>query len=198
MPKRPRRNHSPSFKAKMALKAIKREQTVAVMASRYDVHPNQVTQWKTQLLSGICRRIQRAERGRREGWSRHPILAREDRSAGAGDRFFRTRAQSCRRSERKTMIQPEHKLPIVQQCAIVSLAPSTFYYKAEPVSQADLKDMFRIRPAASRDAVRGCAHVARQATRRRPAHRPQTRCYADAPHGLGSTVSQAESVRGVL
>ena len=54
MPKRPRRNHSPSFKAKVALAAIKGEQTVAEMASRYDVHPNQVTQWKTQLLNGIA------------------------------------------------------------------------------------------------------------------------------------------------
>jgi putative transposase len=42
------------------------------------------------------------------------------------------------------MIQPEHKLPIVKQCKIVALAPSTFYYKAEPVSEADLKVMFRI------------------------------------------------------
>jgi len=54
MPKRPRRNHSPSFKAKVALAAIKGEQTVAEMASRYDVHPNQVTQWKTQLLNGVA------------------------------------------------------------------------------------------------------------------------------------------------
>ena len=54
MPKRPRRNHSPPFKAKVALAAIKGEQTVAEMASRYDVHPNQVTQWKTQLLNGVA------------------------------------------------------------------------------------------------------------------------------------------------
>lgn len=53
MPRRPRRNHSPSFKAKVALAAIKGEQTVAEIASRYDVHPNQVTQWKTQLLNGV-------------------------------------------------------------------------------------------------------------------------------------------------
>ena len=38
----------------MALAAIKGEQTVAELASRYDVHPNQVTQWKTQLLNGVA------------------------------------------------------------------------------------------------------------------------------------------------
>lgn len=52
--KRPRRNHSSSFKAKVALAAIKGEQTVAEIASRYDVHPNQVTQWKTLVLNGVA------------------------------------------------------------------------------------------------------------------------------------------------
>lgn len=48
--KRPRRNHSPTFKAKMALTAIKGEQTLAQLAERFDVHPSQITQWKDELL----------------------------------------------------------------------------------------------------------------------------------------------------
>ena len=50
MAKRPRRNHSPAFKAKVALAALKGEQTMADLSQRFDVHPNQITQWKTQLL----------------------------------------------------------------------------------------------------------------------------------------------------
>ena len=50
MRKRPRRNHSPAFKAKVALEAIRGQLTVAEIAQRHDVHPNQITQWKTQLL----------------------------------------------------------------------------------------------------------------------------------------------------
>jgi transposase len=50
MRKRPRRNHSPAFKAKVALEAIRGQLTVAELAQRHDVHPNQITQWKTQLL----------------------------------------------------------------------------------------------------------------------------------------------------
>ena len=50
MTRRPRRNHSPEFKAKVALEAAKCEYTLAELATRFDVHPNQITQWKTQLL----------------------------------------------------------------------------------------------------------------------------------------------------
>lgn len=50
MSRRPRRNHSPEFKAKVALAAVRGEKTLAELAEQYDVHPNQITQWKTQLL----------------------------------------------------------------------------------------------------------------------------------------------------
>ncbi len=50
MSRRPRRNHSPEFKAKVALEAAKGELTLSELAKRYDVHPNQITGWKTQLL----------------------------------------------------------------------------------------------------------------------------------------------------
>ncbi len=50
MSKRSRRNHSAAFKAKVALAAIKGEETLAQLATRFDVHPNQITQWKSQLL----------------------------------------------------------------------------------------------------------------------------------------------------
>lgn len=48
--KRKRRNHQPAFKAKVALAAVKGEKTLAELAEQYDVHPNQITDWRRQLL----------------------------------------------------------------------------------------------------------------------------------------------------
>ena len=49
MPRRPRRNHTPAFKAKVAIAAIKGERTLTELAEQFDVHPNQITSWKAQL-----------------------------------------------------------------------------------------------------------------------------------------------------
>ena len=54
MTRRVRRNHSPTFKAKVALAAIKGEKTLADLAQQFDVHPNQITQWRSQLLDGAA------------------------------------------------------------------------------------------------------------------------------------------------
>ena len=50
MTKRTRRNHSPSFKAKVALAALRGEKTLIEIAEQFEVHPTQVTEWKKQLL----------------------------------------------------------------------------------------------------------------------------------------------------
>src|SRR5271166_6754134 len=52
--KKPRRNHSAAFKARVALEAIRGEKTVAEIAAHHEVHPNQVTTWKTQALENMA------------------------------------------------------------------------------------------------------------------------------------------------
>ena len=51
---RTRRNHAPGFKAKMALVAIRGDKTLAEMAEQFDVHPNQISEWKQQLLESAA------------------------------------------------------------------------------------------------------------------------------------------------
>jgi transposase len=50
MARRKRRNHSAAFKAQVAIAALKGDKSLAELAQRHDVHPNQITDWKTQLL----------------------------------------------------------------------------------------------------------------------------------------------------
>ena len=56
MSKRPRRNHLPAFKAKVALEAAKGEYTLAELAQRFDVYPNQINQWNPSY-SNVSRRL---------------------------------------------------------------------------------------------------------------------------------------------
>jgi len=54
MTKRTGRNHTPAFKAKVALAAMKGGQTLAELAEQFDVQPNQIGQWRSQLLDGAA------------------------------------------------------------------------------------------------------------------------------------------------
>jgi putative transposase len=51
--KNKRRNHSAQFKAKVAMAAAKGDKTIAELSSEFGVHPNQITQWKKQLLESL-------------------------------------------------------------------------------------------------------------------------------------------------
>ena len=54
MSRRARRNHTPAFKAKVALAAVKGDRTLAQLAEHFDVHPNQITSWKALLEGGAA------------------------------------------------------------------------------------------------------------------------------------------------
>jgi transposase len=69
MARRPRRNHSPTFKAKVALAALKGDKTMSELAAQFDVHPNQIKKWKDQLLDGVTDVFDEKPRASKERWS---------------------------------------------------------------------------------------------------------------------------------
>jgi len=62
MSKRPRRNHAAAFKAKVALEAVKGEQTLIELSERFQVHPNQITEWKKHLLENASEVFEKGKR----------------------------------------------------------------------------------------------------------------------------------------
>lgn len=61
--KRKRRNHSTEFKAKVALAALRGDRTLAELAEQFDVHPNQITEWKKRVVEGAGDLFVRSKQG---------------------------------------------------------------------------------------------------------------------------------------
>lgn len=61
------RNHSPAFKAEVALEALKGEESLIEIAERFDVHPNQITKWKRQLLENAGAAFGETDADKKEG-----------------------------------------------------------------------------------------------------------------------------------
>ncbi|MGY3108378.1 transposase [Bradyrhizobium sp. LM6.9] len=78
MSRRARRNHSPAIKAKVALAAVKGDRTIAQLAEHFDVHPNQITAWKSQLEGNALRDFRTRGRAAGRARSRCEVAACQD------------------------------------------------------------------------------------------------------------------------
>jgi putative transposase len=145
MTKRTRRNHTPAFKAKVVLAAMKGDKTLAELAQLFDVHPNQIGQWRSQLLEGAAG-VFGADRSEGDTAPKVDLKAlhAKDRRADPGEGFFRRGAHQGGIAERKAMIDREHDLPISRQAKALGVSRGAVYYKPRPPSAEDLRIMRRL------------------------------------------------------
>ncbi|HEY2396375.1 MAG TPA: IS3 family transposase [Rudaea sp.] len=142
MSRRTRRNHTPAFKAKVALAAIRGQNTVSELAQHFDVHPNQITQWKLQLQEGAAGVF-----GPAAGTGANiPPIDVKSLHAKIGELtlendFLEGRARQSGFAERKAMIMREHELSLTKQAKALRISRSSVYYLPRPVSATDLEIM---------------------------------------------------------
>ena len=145
MATRPRRNHTPAFKAKAALAAVRGERTLVELAQQFDERPHQITQWRNQLLDGAAGVFD----GEAKTIAPAPAvdvktLHAKIGGSDAGERFFVRRAREGRASERKAMIDRQHDPPLSRQAKVLGISRVSVYYPPRAVPAADLALMRRI------------------------------------------------------
>ncbi|WP_165130585.1 IS3 family transposase [Affinirhizobium rhizoryzae] len=145
MTRRPRRNHSPAFKAKVALAAIRGEQTLVELSQQFDVHANQIKQWKDQLLEGATGVFGDETKAEPAG----PTVDVKTLYAKIGELtlengFFIRCARQGGIAGRKEMIDREHKLSVVRQAKLLGFSRGSVYYSPRPMPDGDLALMRRI------------------------------------------------------
>src|SRR5680860_1084903 len=135
MPRRPRRNHSPVFKAKVALHQGRGAPHHHRRAVRRPPQPDH------HVEAAALRRSSRRLRGGRAGqggWTLYRRAARQDRRTHHGERFVVRCARSHERHERKAMIDKGQSLSITRQAELLDLSRSSVYYEPVGTSEADL------------------------------------------------------------
>ena len=97
--RRKRRNHSASFKAKVAVAAVRGEKTLAELAQQYDVHPNQIQDWRGRLVGSAERLFERGAGRDNDTDSTMPSVAIRAWVAGHPTRCMLTAAHGPRQRE---------------------------------------------------------------------------------------------------
>ena len=128
MSRRPRRNHTAAFKAKVALEAAREEQTLTELAQR-----------KNQLLERATEVFAKSSKPDDPPIDVKTLHAKVGQLTLENDFFVRS-AHKSGHAERKKMINRHHPLPLTQKSKLLRLSRSSLYYEPHPTSQRSTTD----------------------------------------------------------
>ena len=191
MKRRARRNHTPAFKAKVALAAVKNDEHWHSWLSSSTFIPIRSHRGRSNLREARPRFLDRRRQRISATGRRHQDAAREDRRADAGERFFRTCARQGGIGERKAMINRDHDLALTKQADAPRHQPGKRLLRAEAGAGGPRADAAHGR-TASGVSLRRLADVARPAGCRRKQDRPASYQDVDAAHGNRGDLSPSE------
>ncbi|EKO3587268.1 IS3 family transposase [Vibrio metschnikovii] len=135
---RKRRNHSPEFKAKVALDAAKGDKTVAELAQKYNLHANQISTWKKELLENAAMIFATENHSGKENSEDVDKLHAKIGQLTMENGFFGQSARSLDRAQRKSSLVKSTPLPIKRQCELLNIARSTAYYQPIGLSAEEI------------------------------------------------------------
>ena len=129
-----RKSYAAAFKTRVAVEAIRGEQTISQIAARFEAHPSHVSLWKKQALQHLTEAF-----STRRGKAKQQEDVRKDELQGQIGRLMvdldwlrKTSAHSL--EEKRRMVEPDHgQLSIERQCELLGLARSSVYY--QPVGE---------------------------------------------------------------
>ena len=191
--RRPRRNHSLPFKAKVALAALHGTDTLTQLTDRYDVHSTQIAHWQRQPIARAAKLFategeRRADAAPIEVKTLHAKIGQQALELD----LFGTRARTAPRFERMAMIDRTNRLAVTRQATLLGLSRASVHYVPRPVPRRCSRADAALRRPASRAPLRGESDAARSVTIPSSRRRSRTRADADAPHRHHRDLSAAE------
>ncbi|UWR87807.1 IS3 family transposase [Phaeobacter inhibens] len=144
MARRARWNHSPAFKAKFALSALKGDKTMCELATQFDAHPNQIKQWKDQLLDGVTDVFDDKPKASKEPENDVKSLHTKIGQLTLENGFFGEALAKAGLLGRKEMTNRDHKLSLARQADLLGISRGSLYYEPRPACEDDLRLMRRI------------------------------------------------------
>ncbi|WP_407941288.1 IS3 family transposase [Mesorhizobium xinjiangense] len=124
-----RRRFTAEFKAKVALEAIRGERTISELATKHQLHPNQITQWKRQAIENLAKAFDDKASDAQAGREAEVTKLHAKIGQLVVERDFLAKAfRSLSLDRRRMMIDPDHnRLSIRRQCELVSISRASFY-----------------------------------------------------------------------
>ena len=134
-----RRQHSPEFKAKVALASLKGDQTANQLASEYDIHPLLVGQWKKAAMEGLADVFANRRAAREKDHDELTATLYQQIGQLKVELDWLKKSLACSPDVRRAWIEPDHaQISLRRQGELLDLARSTLYDEPVPESEENL------------------------------------------------------------